>query len=105
MRQRGAMYEINAQIWPALYGYTGWLWGSVYGWPVTATLAAVALGLAVGAAKMSIHPYGMEMMAVPAALVLPWFLDTQTWRWTAVALCVLPLPRLIWGLTRRSPRD
>lgn len=38
MRQRGAMYEINLLIWPALYGYAGWLWDAEIGWRAPATI-------------------------------------------------------------------
>lgn len=98
MNQRGAMYEVNLLIWPALYGYTGWLWGSQLGWPVLLALAAVALGFAVGVFMMNVNPYVLGPLAAWAALLLPWFLDAETWRWTALALCVSPLPVIAAGL-------
>lgn len=97
-RQRGAMYEINAWIWPALYGYTGWLWGAALDWPVAGAIAAAVLGFLVGVAMMTVNPYGFEFLVIPAALVLPWLLEAETWRWTAAALCIVPLPRLALGL-------
>jgi hypothetical protein len=36
---------------------------------------------------------------VPAlALALPWFLEPETWRWTALGLCAAPLPIIAAGL-------
>ena len=98
MNQRGAMHEINGLIWPALYGYTGWLWGTQLGWPVTVTLAAVFLGFVVGAFMMAINPYGLGLIVVWPAILLPWFLEAETWRWTALALCIAPLPVIAAGL-------
>lgn len=92
------MYEINTIIWPALYGYTGWLWSASLGWPVWGAMAGAIPGLAVGALMMRVNPYGPELLAIPLALALPWFLDTETWRWVALALCAVPLPRLAVGL-------
>jgi hypothetical protein len=98
MRQRGAMYEINLIVWPALYGYAGWLWGAAYGWPVAGTLLALAAGVPVGVLTMTVNPYGAALLAVPAALLLPWWLDAETWRWVALALCAAPLPTVVLGL-------
>lgn len=98
MRQAGAMYEVNAIIWPAVYGYTGWLWGTEYGWPVAGTIAAVVLGFAVGALVMVINPYGVTLLVPWFFIVLPWFLEPETWRWTALALCAAPLPVIAAGL-------
>jgi hypothetical protein len=102
MRQTGAMYEVNAVIWPILYGYTGWLWGAVLGWPVTVTIAAVLLGFAVGVLMMMINPYGVTLFVPWLFLILPWFLDTETWRWTALALCAAPLPIIAAGLVLKK---
>lgn len=96
--QIGAMYEINLIIWPALYGYTGWLWGTEIGWPILITAACVALGFVVGGLMMNINPYGAEMLQLYLLLVLPWFLDGEVWRWTLLIMCIVPLPRLILGL-------
>jgi hypothetical protein len=98
MRQVGAMYEVNAIIWPAVYGYTGWLWGAAYGWPVAGAIAAVVLGFAVGALMMMINPYGVTLFVPWFFIILPWFLEAETWRWTALALCAAPLPVIAAGL-------
>ena len=96
--QHGAMYEVNLYIWPALYGYTGWLWGTALGWAMLITTASIALGLVVGVLMMRINPYGAELLQLCLLLVLPWFLDGSTWRWTLLVMCIVPLPRMIAGL-------
>jgi hypothetical protein len=96
------MYEINGVIWPALYAYTGWLWGAAFGWSVAGGIAGFVLGVLVGALMMHINPYGPELLAILLALVLPWFLDAETWRWTVLALCAVPLPRLALGLALKK---
>jgi hypothetical protein len=98
MMQRGAMYEINLLIWPALYGYTGWLWGAQAGWPVTIAIAAVVAGFVVGVSMMNINPYVLGPLVAWAALLLPWFIDAGTWRWVALALCLSALPVIAIGL-------
>lgn len=102
MRQRGAMYEINLLIWPALNGYAGWLWGAEIGWRVTVTIAAIPLGVFVGILTMRINPYGVGGFVALLALILPWFLETETWRWVALALCAAPLPIIALGLILRK---
>jgi hypothetical protein len=97
-RSSGAMYEVNFLIWPALYGYTGWLWGAFLGWPVTGALLAVAAGLVVGALVIAVNPYGVGLFVPWLALALPWFLEADTWRWTALALCAVPLVVVAAGL-------
>ena len=98
MRQSGMMSEIHMSIWPILYGYTGWLWGAVYGWPVTGAIAAVVPGIVVGALVMRINPYGVLIFVPWLAIILPWFLEPETWRWTALGLCAAPLPIIAAGL-------
>ena len=102
MRQRGAMYEIHLTIWPILYGYTGWLWGTYYGWPVVGAIVAVIAGVAVGKLMMDIYPYGILIVVPYLALGLPWFLEPETWRWTALGLCAAPLPIVAAGLMLRK---
>lgn len=92
------MYEINLIIWPALYGYTGWLWGNVIDWPTAVTIASVGAGIVVGGLIMGINPYGVEMLQFYLLLILPWFVDAETWRWILLAMCIVPLPRLLVGL-------
>jgi len=102
MMQRGAMYEIHYSIWPILYGYTGWLWGTQFGWPVAGAIAAVVAGLVVGGLVASIYPYGILVLVPVLALALPWFLEPETWRWTALGLCAAPLPIIAAGLVLKK---
>lgn len=96
------MYEINLLIWPALYGYAGWLWGAHLAWPVVGTIAGSALGIVVGGLVMAINPYGVGIVAPVLALILPWFLDAETWRWVVLGLCAVPLPIVALGLVLRK---
>lgn len=102
MPQRGAMYEVNLLVWPALYGYTGWLWGAPTGWPLAVTIAAALSGVVAGILVMRINPYGIVGIVALLALALPWFLDAEIWRWTALALCAAPLPVVALGLILRK---
>jgi hypothetical protein len=101
-RQRGSMQQINLLIWPALYGYTGWLWGAELGWPVIGAIVAVPAGFVVGALVSAINPYGVGLVVAWLALLLPWFLEAETWRWTALALCAAPLPIIALGLALKK---
>jgi hypothetical protein len=91
MRQNGSMQQYNLFIWPILYGYTGWLWGATFGWPVTVAIAATLAGFFVGALMIAVSPFVLGPITAWAALILPWFLGADTWRWTALALCISPL--------------
>jgi ABC-type uncharacterized transport system permease subunit len=98
MKQRGSMQQINLLIWPALYGYTGWLWGSDLGWPVVLAIVAGLLGFVVGVLMANINPFVLGPITAWAALLLPWFLEAEAWHWTALALCVAPLIVIALGL-------
>ena len=102
MRQGGSMQEINLLIWPALYGYAGWLWGAAYGWPVTAAIVAAFAGIFVGAMMIAVNPFVLTPIVAWLALILPWFLEAETWRWTALALCAAPLPVIALGLALKK---
>ena len=91
------MQEVNALVWPVLYGYTGWLWGGLIG-----ALCGALAGLLVGVLTMRVNPFGPELFALPLALGLPWLLGAETWRWTALVLSAVPLPRLAVGLALKK---
>src|SRR5688572_28509360 len=91
-KQRGSMQQVNLFIWPALYGYTGWLWGAELGWPVLMAIACFLAGFAVGVFVASSNPFTLGPITAWAALLLPWFLEAEAWRWTALGLSLAPLP-------------
>ena len=102
MRQRGAMYEIHLTLWPVLYGYAGWLWGTELGWPVAGAIGAVVAGFAVGMAVMTVNPYSAMLSALWLLAIVPWFVEAEAWRWTVLALCLLPLPMIVAGLVLKE---
>lgn len=102
MKQCGSMQQINLIIWPALYGYTGWLWGAELGWPAVMAIAAVLAGFVVGVFMANINPFVLGPVTAWAALLLPWFLEAETWRWTVLALCAAPLPVIALGLALKK---
>ncbi len=100
--QAGTMSENNTLIWPALYGYTAWLWGSVLGYPIAIAAAGTVLGFVVGVLMMRVNPYGPELMQFWLIVIVPWFVSDETWRWVLLAMCIVPLQRLIAGLVLKK---
>ena len=105
---RGAMYEINLLVWPAVYAVAGATWGGRFGtagaW-IGGVLGVVA-GIVTAAPMMSRLYYDIEALA-PFALAATWFVPVS-WRpgWL-VALCAAPWLRIAIGdaLSRRRRRS
>jgi hypothetical protein len=59
-------------------------------------------GAFVGGLMSAINPFVLGPIVGWLALLLPWFLDAETWRWTALALCLAPLPVIALGFALRK---
>ena len=105
---RGAMYEINLLVWPAVYAVAGATWGGRFGtagaW-IGGVLGVVA-GLVTAGPLISRLYYDIEILA-PLALAATWFVPVHLRPAWLAALCVAPWVRMALGdaLARRRQRS
>ena len=102
----GAMYEINALVWPLVYGVAGHAWGAGLGHPWLGTVAGIVLGVLTAVPMLTASFYDVEIVA-PFLLLGLFVIPAPLGRWYLLLLCALPWMRL--GLARvrrgRSPTE
>lgn len=100
----GAMYEINALVWPLVYGFAGHAWGASLGHPWLGVIGGIVLGFATAIPMLAASFYDVELIA-PFLLFGLLIVPASFGRWYLVLLCVLPWGRLgLARLLRRSRR-
>ena len=70
----------------------------LFGWSWAMALSSMVAGIVVGALMARINPYVLGPIVAWIALLLPWFIAAETWRWILLVLCVSPLPVIALGL-------
>ncbi|MGD2135853.1 MAG: hypothetical protein PVF27_06815 [Gemmatimonadales bacterium] len=99
--ERGAMYEINAIIWPAVYGVTGYVLGGLVGSAMVGAVVGAVLGVGTALPLIRAAFYDVELIAV-VLLVSAFFLPPGLRPWFLLGVCTTPWLRL--GLDRLRAR-